>query len=192
MGGSSLFGGLRSSAFRPSTFPMFDVTRGSLLLFGISSRALPVWDQKNEAAQSVAHSDRARRDRHKNPSELTSSIVPQGTSLHRLAEARLPFCSCDRLFQQAGQAVATALSLVQRNSVPSLQRRCMMTARQRARARWPFAGRAGGPRSWPRPSATTISAPGSAAPGLLHRVARASWRRRTARRVRCDCSRRTG
>ena len=138
MGGSSLFGGLRSSAFRPSTFPMFDVTRGSLLLFGISSRALPVWDQKNEVAQSVARSDRARRDRHKNPSELTSSIVPQGTSLHRLAETRLPFCSCDRLFQQAGQAVATALSLVQRNSVPSLQRRCMMTANRRARATMAF------------------------------------------------------
>src|SRR6478735_7579112 len=106
---------------------MSDVTRGSLLLFGISSVALPVWDQKNEAVQSVARSDRAKRDRHKCPSELTSSIVPQGTSLHRLAEARLPFCSCDRLFQQAGQAVATAPSFVQRNSVPSLQRRCMMT-----------------------------------------------------------------
>ena len=84
--GSSLFGGLRSSAFRPSTFPMFDVTRGPLLLFGISSVALPVWDQKNEAAQSVARSDRARRDRDKSPSELTSSIVPRGTSLHRLAD----------------------------------------------------------------------------------------------------------
>ena len=96
--GSSLFGGLRSSAFRPSTFPMFDVTRGPLLLFGISSVALPVWDQKNEAAQSVARSDRARRDRDKSPRELTSSIVPRGTSLHRLAETRLSFCSCDRLF----------------------------------------------------------------------------------------------
>jgi hypothetical protein len=41
LGLPSLFGGLRSSAFRPSTFPMFDVTCGSLLLFGISSRALP-------------------------------------------------------------------------------------------------------------------------------------------------------
>ena len=88
--GSSLFGGLRSSAFRPSTFPMFDVTRGPLLLFGISSVALPVWDQKNEAAQSVARSDRARRDRDKSPRELTSSIVPRGTSLHRLADLGYP------------------------------------------------------------------------------------------------------
>jgi len=35
--GSSLFSDLRLRAFRSSTFPMFDVTRGSLLLFGISS-----------------------------------------------------------------------------------------------------------------------------------------------------------
>ena len=50
----------------------------------------------------------------------------------------LPFCSCDRLFQWADQAVATALSLVQRNSVPSLQRRCMITANRRARATMAF------------------------------------------------------
>ena len=44
-GRSSLFGGLRSSAFKLSTPAMFDVTRESSLLFGISSLALPVWDQ---------------------------------------------------------------------------------------------------------------------------------------------------
>jgi hypothetical protein len=41
-------------------------------------------------AQSVARSDRARRDRDKSPRELTSSIVPRGTSLHRLAGLGYP------------------------------------------------------------------------------------------------------
>src|SRR5208283_980986 len=63
--GSSLFGRLRSSTFRLFTSPMFVVTRGFSLLFGISSSALPVWDQEDEAAQSRSRSDRGRLDRHK-------------------------------------------------------------------------------------------------------------------------------
>jgi len=55
--GSSLFGGLRSSTFRPSIPLIFSVTRGPSLLFGISSLALPAWDQKDEAAQSDSRSD---------------------------------------------------------------------------------------------------------------------------------------
>jgi hypothetical protein len=37
---------------------MFSVPRESALLFGISSMALPLWDQKDEAAQSDTRSDR--------------------------------------------------------------------------------------------------------------------------------------
>src|SRR3954452_3945523 len=103
---------------------MSDVTRGSLLLIGISSVALPVWDQKNEAVQSFARSDRAKRDRHKCPSELTSSIVPRGTSLHRVADLGSPPLR-GQAVPVSDQAAAVALSFVQRNSVPSLQRRCM-------------------------------------------------------------------
>ena len=47
--GSSLFGGLRSSTFRPSIPLIISVTRGPSLLFGISSSALPAWDQKDDA-----------------------------------------------------------------------------------------------------------------------------------------------
>ena len=64
----------------------------------------------------------------------------------------------------------------------------MITAKRRARATMAFCTRAVGPHSPPRLSTTTISAPGSAAPELPHRVALASWRRRTERRVRSDCS----
>jgi hypothetical protein len=40
---------------------MFAVTRGSSLLFGIGSSALPLWDQEDEVAQSGARSDRVQR-----------------------------------------------------------------------------------------------------------------------------------
>ena len=56
--GSSLFGGLRSSAFRLSASPLDQVTRGSALLFGISSLALPSWDKENEVAQSDSRPNR--------------------------------------------------------------------------------------------------------------------------------------
>jgi len=59
--GSSLFGRLKSSAFRLSAIAMFAVTRGSSLLFGIGSSALPLWDQEDEVAQSGARSDRVQR-----------------------------------------------------------------------------------------------------------------------------------
>jgi hypothetical protein len=87
--GSSLFGGLRSSAFRLSASPTFEVTRGSSLLFGISSSALPSWDQENETAQSDARPDRAWRDRYKSHSELAPSIVPRGTSIRRRRNSRV-------------------------------------------------------------------------------------------------------
>jgi hypothetical protein len=40
---------------------LFAVTRGSSLLFGIGSSALPLWDQEDEVAQSGARSDRVQR-----------------------------------------------------------------------------------------------------------------------------------
>jgi hypothetical protein len=57
--GSSLFGTLRSSVFRPLRCSAVNIFRGSALLFGISSVAPPAWDQKNEMAQSDARPDRA-------------------------------------------------------------------------------------------------------------------------------------
>ena len=64
---------------------MFAVTRGSSLLFGIGSSALPLWDQEDEVAQSGARSDRVQRPAQE-LRELTSSLVPRGTSIRRLAK----------------------------------------------------------------------------------------------------------
>src|SRR5215468_605164 len=65
--------------------------------------------------------------RSKRPDELTSSIVPRGTSFHRWVE--LDFL-LSHLILHSSQATAT--SLVHRNSVPSTQMRCMITANRRA------------------------------------------------------------
>ena len=67
--------------------------------------------------------------RSKRTCELTSSIVPQGTSVHRwwsssFLLSRLVISGCH----------AAAASLVQRNSVPSTQIRCRITANRRASA----------------------------------------------------------
>src|SRR5262245_6003328 len=55
--------------------------------------------------------------------ELTSSIVPRGTSFHRSVE-----------FEFSSYAYAMACSRVHRNSVPSTHMRCRITASRRARA----------------------------------------------------------
>src|SRR5579863_5233577 len=61
--------------------------------------------------------------------ELTSSIVPRGTSFHRWVE--LEFLLLDH-------AAAAVWSRVQRNSEPSTQMRCMITANRRASATTAF------------------------------------------------------
>src|SRR5882757_7636953 len=56
-----------------------DLARGLVLLFGIGTRALPSWDSKtrrNNLLVGLAVS------RTKRTHELTSSIVPRGTSFH--------------------------------------------------------------------------------------------------------------
>ena len=68
--------------------------------------------------------------RFKRTYELTSSIVPRGTLFHHAVELE---CSPVRLDTVQLCHAATA-SRVQRNSVPSTQMRCMITASRRARA----------------------------------------------------------
>jgi Transposase C of IS166 homeodomain len=62
------------------TFPSFDGTRGPVLLFGMSTLALPVWDQEDEAEQAAARPCRLLDGGNNTDNELTSSIVPRGTS----------------------------------------------------------------------------------------------------------------
>ena len=62
-----------------------DVARGLVLLFGIGTGAFPSWDsrtRRNNLLVGLAVEER----RSKRTYELTSSIVPQGTSFHRSVE----------------------------------------------------------------------------------------------------------
>ena len=96
--------------------------RGATLLFGLGTKALPVWDSRNEAEQSYWRPYRQTNGRSKRTHDLTSSIVPRGTSFHRSVEFRFSPIVIDLRW-----LYAATTSLVQRNSVPSTHMRCMMT-----------------------------------------------------------------
>jgi hypothetical protein len=129
-----------SSTFRLSTlsgYPHFqaihhssvDVAHGLALLFGLGTKALPSWGFEDEVEQSIGRPCRQCDGRSKRPNDLTSSIVPRGTSFHRRVE--LDFL-LSHLILHSSQATAT--SLVHRNSVPPTHMRCMITANRRASA----------------------------------------------------------
>jgi hypothetical protein len=110
----------------------FDAARRALLLFGMGTAALPVWDEEDEAEPSGGRPYRCSDGRHKQQSDLASSFVPRGTPSARAADTSL----CVSVSMQLGGCyqAAAASSFVQRNSVPSTQMRCMMTASLRASA----------------------------------------------------------
>ena len=104
-----------------------NVTRGLVLLSGIGTSALPSWDSKtrwNDLLSGLAVG------RSKQTCELTSSIVPRGTSsFHRLWSSSFLL---SHLILSGPHAAAA--SLVHLNSVPSVQMRCIITAKRRASA----------------------------------------------------------
>src|SRR3974377_226751 len=81
---------------------------------------------ENEAEQSLGRPCRYVSGRSKQTYDLTSFIVPRGTSCHRVVE--LAF-SLSGLMLHCYAAAAACRA--QRNSVPSTQMRCMMTANRR-------------------------------------------------------------
>src|SRR6188768_3465186 len=85
---------------------------------------------EDEAEQSLRRPYRLTNGRSKRTCELTSSIVPRGTSFHCRVELGFPPIG----FDPVRGSVAAACSRVQRNSVPSTQMRCMITANLRASA----------------------------------------------------------
>src|SRR4249920_3420271 len=85
---------------------------------------------EDEAEQSIGRPCCQSDNRSKRTYELTSSIVPRGTSFHHSVELEFP----PRLILCSLHAAAAAGSRVQRNSVPSIQMRCMIAANRRARA----------------------------------------------------------
>src|SRR5215471_18038572 len=82
---------------------------------------------EDEVEQSFGRPCRWTGGRFKQTYELTSSIVPRGTSFHHAVEFEFP-----PLVRHCFHAAAAFR--VQWNSVPSTQMRCMITARRRARA----------------------------------------------------------
>src|SRR5262249_6158019 len=103
-----------------------DVARGLALLFGLGTKALPAWGSKTRwnnlsvglavglTAGSSGHTNSphpSSREGHYSTTRWSSSFLLSPVTVHAAAAFR-----------------------VQRNSVPSTQMRCMITARRRARA----------------------------------------------------------
>src|SRR5262249_11116597 len=126
---ASLIGRLGSSAFRLSTNSSVDVAHGLSLLFGLGTKGPSIMGFEDEVEQSFGRPCRQCDGRFKRTYELTSSIVPRGTSFHRGVELDFLLLHCILHSSQA-----TATSLVHRNSVPSSHTRCMITANRRASA----------------------------------------------------------
>jgi hypothetical protein len=129
---ASLIGRSGSSAFRLSTtIVCVDVARGLVLLYGIGTRALPSWDSKTRWS-NLRGGLTVRRTI--GPSGHANSPHPSSREGHH-ATARWSssFLLLDLILHGLHAAVAVC-SLVQRNSVPSTQMRCMITANRRASA----------------------------------------------------------
>jgi hypothetical protein len=126
---ASLIGRSGSSAFQTIHQFSVDAARGLVLLFGIGTKALPSWDSKTRwnnlwgglaVKRTVGPSGHtisphpSSREGHHSTARWSSRVLLSGLILHG--------------------SHAAAASRVQRNSVPSTQMRCMITANRRARA----------------------------------------------------------
>ena len=108
-----------------------DVARGLVLLFGIGTKALPVWDSKtrrNNLLVGLAVNRTAGPSRHAN------SPHPSSREGHPSTARWISSFLLSGLILNGFHAAATTCSRVQRNSVPSTQMRCMITASRRAKA----------------------------------------------------------
>jgi hypothetical protein len=108
-----------------------DVARGLVLLFGIDARVLPSWDsrtRRNNLFGGLAVNRTA------GPSGHANSPHPSSREGHRSTAGWISSFLLSGLILNGFHAAAAACSRVHRNSVPSTQMRCMMTANRRARA----------------------------------------------------------
>src|SRR6516164_8287685 len=116
-----------------------DVAHGLALLFGLGTRALPSWDSKtrwNNLLRDLAVEVTAGSSGH------TNSPHPSSREGHHSTVGWIAgFLLFDLIL--SGSHVA-ATSLVHRNSVPSTQMRCMITASRRASATIAFSNRPSG------------------------------------------------
>ena len=127
---ASLIGHLGSSAFRLSTTTVSMSLTGSC--FSSESAPGPFHHGIRGRGGTIFRAALPSVDgRTKRTCELTSSIVPRGTS--STARWNSSFL-LSGLILNGFHAAAAACSRVHRNSVPSTQMRCMMTANRRAKA----------------------------------------------------------
>ena len=106
-----------------------DVSHGLALLFGIGTKALPSWDSKtrrNNLLGDLAVSVTA------GSSGSTNSPHPSSREGHPSTAGWISGFLLSGLILRGSHAAAT--SRVHRNSVPSTQMRCMITANRRASA----------------------------------------------------------
>jgi hypothetical protein len=108
-----------------------NVARGLVLLFGIGTKALPSWDSKtrwNNLSGDLAVSLTGGPSRHAN------SPHPSSREGHHSTARWISSFLLSDVILRGIHAAAMACSRVQRNSVPSIHMRCMITARRRANA----------------------------------------------------------
>ena len=169
---ASLIGRLGSSTFRLSTTTVSMSLTGSCFSSEFGTRALPSWDLEDEVEQSFGRPCRQSNGRSKRTYELTSSIVPRGTSFHRSVELLGVFSYCVLILRGFHGAAAAACSRFQRNAVPSTQMRCMdhgQPARQRRPTAF-FIPRRLADLHRARPGARTILSNGTTCSGPLRRA----------------------
>ena len=130
---ASLIGHSGSSAFRLSDYSPLQCRCRSRARASLRNRhqGPSIMGFEDGVEQSFGRPCRQCDDRSKRTCELTSSIVPRGTS--STARWNSSFL-LSGLILNGFHAAAAACSRVQRNSVPSTQMRCMMTANRRAKA----------------------------------------------------------
>src|SRR5271154_5559709 len=108
-----------------------DVARGLVLLFGIGTGALPSWDsrtRRNNLLVGLAVEETA------GPSGHTNSPHPSSREGHLSTARWSSSFLLSGLILNGFHAAAATCSRVHRNSVPSTQMRCMITASRRAKA----------------------------------------------------------
>ena len=127
---ASLIGRLGSSAFRLSP-PQCQCRSRARASLRNRHQGPSIMGFEDEVEQSFGRPCRQANGRSKRTCDLTSSIVPRGTSFHRSVE--LEFLLSD-LILHGFHAAAVACSRVHRNLVPSTHMRCRITASRRASA----------------------------------------------------------
>src|SRR3984957_15251832 len=108
-----------------------DVARGLVLLFGIGTRALPSWDSRTRR-NNLSGGLVVRRTA--GPSGHADSPHPSSREGHLSTARWSSGFLLSGLILNGFHAAAAACSRVHRNSVPSTQMRCMITASRRASA----------------------------------------------------------